>query len=77
MQLCDRGQQKRSNFPISLIQARMHLQLGNHKQVVENLKVDEAVLERDFLIALSLYAQQSYKEFYLLCIGIVAGAKAS
>ncbi len=55
----------------------MHLSLNNHKQVIEALKVDEAVLERDFLIALSLYSQQSYKEYYLLCIGLVAGAKAS
>ena len=33
-------------------------------------------MERDFLIALSQYTQQAYKEFYLLCIGLVAGAKA-
>jgi hypothetical protein len=55
----------------------MQLSLNNHKQVVDILKVDEAILERDFLLALSLYAQQSYKEYYLLCIGLVAGAKAS
>jgi hypothetical protein len=55
-QLSQFGFQKRSSFPISLIQARMHLSLNNHKQVIDTLKVDEAVLERDFLIALSLYS---------------------
>jgi hypothetical protein len=35
----------------------MHLALKNHKPLIDTLKVDEAVLERDFLIALSLYAE--------------------
>lgn len=56
-QMSAQGFQKRSNFPVTLIQARMHLALNNHKQLIDCLKVDEAVLERDFLIALSLYAQ--------------------
>ena len=29
------------------------------------------------MVALSLYSQQDYKEYYLSCKGLVAGAKAS
>jgi hypothetical protein len=34
-------------------------------------------LERDFLLALSLYTQQAYKQYYLVTMGLVAGCKAT
>lgn len=34
-------------------------------------------MERDFLLALSLYNTQEYKQCYLVCLGLVAGAKSS
>lgn len=39
--------------------------------------MDDAVLERDFLLALGFYSQQAYKQSYLTTLGLVAGCKAN
>ena len=37
--------------------------------------MDDPSVVRDVVIALGLYAQQAYKEFYLTALGLVAGSK--
>lgn len=47
----------------------------NPLKAKQSLNIDEAVIERDVLHALSLYALQEYKKYYITTIGLVAGAK--
>ena len=44
-------------LPVDLAYARAYLALNNLQKVQQCLNLDAAVLERDFLLALSLYTQ--------------------
>ena len=37
---------------------------------------DDPSVSRDIIMALGLYAQQAYKQFYLTALGLVAGSKS-
>jgi len=78
-QVTQQGCIKRSTVPVNLIQAKQFLLLTNFSSLahtLDNQLGDSATIERDFILALSNYAQQAYKQFYLVSMGLVAGCKA-
>lgn len=75
--VCRQGASIRSQTPVSLLKARAYLALNNVNQMQSALNIDDTGIERDFLQALALYASQDYKQYYLTCLGLVAGAKTA
>lgn len=61
--------------PINLIKARTQLALNNMQSAMQELHNDDIVIERDFLTAIALFISQDYSQYYLACLGLVAGAK--
>jgi hypothetical protein len=75
-QVTRRGPLRRSLMPQKLLLARTHLHMQNMPQVAQTLStLDDSSMERDFLLAVCHYHAQDYKQYYLICLGLVAGAK--
>jgi hypothetical protein len=70
---------KRDPIPVQLLRTRAYTLAKNFQKANDLLEAtgDQVLVERDFIVALSQYAQQAYKQFYLGAIGLVAGCKTT
>jgi len=71
------GMVMRETIPGLLLQARSYQVVRNEMQAANALEQtsDDPSVTRDIVMALGLFAQQAYKQFYLVALGLVAGSK--
>ena len=77
IKVLNNGTTVRDQVPGLLMQARTYQLARNDVQAAAALEqsMDDPSVIRDVVVALGLYAQQAYKEFYLTAMGLVAGSK--